>query len=97
MKNKDFECKIFKIQLFQIESDVTASSSMSDDVSNRINKIGSRADLMKQPFKIYENLRSAVSVYRGHGSSSRSGVYQVSGHYQWQVLTYTLGLRLLKH
>ena len=33
---------------------------------------------MKQPFKIYENLRSAVSVYRGHGgSTSRSGVYQV--------------------
>ena len=36
------------------------------------------AGFMKQPFKIYENLRSAVSVYRGHGgSSSRSGVYQV--------------------
>ena len=56
-------------------------SSMSDDVSNRINKIGSRTDLIKQPFKIYENLRSAVSVYRGHGSSSRSGVYQVSGRF----------------
>ena len=68
----------------QQRCDKRISSSMSDDVSNnRINKIAgprSRTDLMKQPFKIYENLRSAVSVYRGHGSSSRSGVYQVRNH-----------------
>ena len=27
MKNKESECKIFKIQLFQIESDVTAAAA----------------------------------------------------------------------
>ena len=45
-----------------------------DDVANDRQHLKAGAGFMRQPFKIYENLRSAVSVYRGQASK---GVYQV--------------------
>lgn len=45
-----------------------------DDVLNDRQHLKAGPGFMRQPFKIYENLRSAVSVYRGQASK---GVYQV--------------------
>ena len=45
-----------------------------DDVANDRQHLKPGAGFMRQPFKIYENLRSAVSVYRGQASK---GMYQV--------------------
>ena len=44
-----------------------------DDVLNDRQLLKAGAGFMRQPFKIYENLRSAVSVYRGQATK---GVYQ---------------------
>ena len=43
-----------------------------DDVLNDRQLLKAGAGFMRQPFKIYENLRSAVSVYRGQATR---GVY----------------------
>ena len=44
-----------------------------DDVLNDRQHLKAGAGFMRQPFKIYENIRSAVSVYRGQATK---GVYQ---------------------